>query len=50
MPLGERISQLKRAPILLLFSLLTLFFGMIYTQGYVTLPLDMQAHGLSGSD
>jgi len=45
-PLGERISQLKRAPILLMFSFLTLFFGIIYTQGYVGLPLDMQSHGL----
>jgi MFS family permease len=42
----ERISQLKREPILLVFSLLALFFGMIYMQGYVTLPLDMQADGL----
>jgi len=47
LPLGERISQLKRAPILLIFSLITLFFGIIYMQGNVTLPLDMQAHGLS---
>jgi MFS family permease len=46
MPLGKRISQLKRAPILLIFSLLTLFFGAIYTQGYIGLPLDMQSHGL----
>jgi len=46
LPIGERISQLKRAPILLLFSLITLFFGMIYTQSYVSLPLDMQSHGL----
>jgi MFS family permease len=45
-PLGKRISQLRRAPILLIFSLLTLFFGAIYTQGYVGLPLDMQSHGL----
>jgi MFS family permease len=44
--LTERISQLKRAPILLIFSFLTLFIGMIYTQGYVGLPLDMQSHGL----
>ena len=43
---GERISQLKRAPILLLFSLITLFFGIVYMQGNVTLPIDMQAHGL----
>ncbi len=42
----ERISQLKREPILLIFSLLTLFFGIMYTQGYVSLPLDMQSHGL----
>jgi MFS family permease len=46
LPIGERISQLKRAPILLIFSLITLFFGMIYTQSYVSLPLDMQSHGL----
>jgi MFS family permease len=46
LPLGERISLLKRAPILLIFSFITLFFGMIYMQGNVTLPLDMQAHGL----
>jgi MFS family permease len=46
MPLSERIAQLKRGPILLMFSFITLFFGMIYTQGYVGLPLDMQSHGL----
>jgi MFS family permease len=45
-PLSERITQLKRAPILLIYSLITLFFGVIYTQGYVSLPLDMQSHGL----
>src|SRR5512134_3587554 len=45
-PINERISQLRRAPILLIFSLITLFFGMIYTQGYVSLPLDMQSRGL----
>lgn len=50
LPLRERISQLKRAPILLLFSLITLFFGIVYMQGYVTLPLDMQAHGLGPRD
>ena len=44
--LRERLSQLKRAPILLIYSFITLFFGVIYTQGYVTLPLDMEAHGL----
>ncbi|RPJ26848.1 MAG: MFS transporter [Chloroflexi bacterium] len=45
-PLGKRISQLRRAPILLIFSFITLFFGMVYMQGNVTLPLDMQSHGL----
>ena len=45
-PLNERFNQLKREPILLIFSLLTLFFGIVYTQGYVALPLDMQANGL----
>jgi MFS family permease len=42
----ERISQLRREPILLIFSFITLFFGMIYVQGNVTLPLDMESHGL----
>jgi MFS family permease len=49
-PLSERVSQLKRAPILLLFSLITLFFGIVYMQGNVTLPLDMQADGLGPRD
>lgn len=44
--LRERMSQLQRAPILLIFSFLTLFFGTVYMQGNVTLPLDMQSHGL----
>ena len=42
----ERLTQLKREPILLLFSLLALFFGLVYMQGFVTLPVDMGAHGL----
>jgi len=42
----ERINQLKREPILLVFSFLALFVGMVYMQGYVTLPLDMGSHGL----
>ncbi|HAV78922.1 MAG TPA: MFS transporter [Anaerolineae bacterium] len=45
-PLSERLEQLKRAPILLWFTFLVLFFGMIYMQGNVTLPLDMQSNGL----
>ena len=42
----ERLIQLKREPILLLFSLLALFFGIIYMQGYVTLPVAMGLKGL----
>jgi MFS family permease len=45
--LRERAGQLGRAPILLLFASLTLFFGVIYMQGYITLPLEMISHGLS---
>lgn len=45
-PMNERVLQLKRAPLLLIFSAIAFFFGMIYTQGNVTLPLDMQSHGL----
>ncbi len=47
--LGERMTQLKREPLLLWFSLLALFFGMVYMQSNVTLPLDMQSHGLGPS-
>jgi MFS family permease len=45
-PIRERVGQLKREPILLIFSVLALFFGIIYTQGHVSLPLDMQSNGL----
>jgi len=47
---AERMRQLGREPILLLFSFLTLFIGIIYMQGYITLPVDMGAHGLGPSD
>lgn len=43
---NERIGQLKQEPILLVFTLLALFIGMIYMQGNVTLPLEMGSHGL----
>ncbi len=33
-------------PFLIWFSFMTLFFGMIYMQGNVTLPIDMASHGL----
>lgn len=44
--LRQRLAMLGREPLLLLFAGLTLIFGMIYMQGYVNLPLDMQAKGL----
>ena len=44
--LQERFTQLKREPILLLFSFLALFFGIIYMQGFVTLPVDMGSYDL----
>ncbi len=49
-PINERIQQVRREPLLLLLTMLTLFIGLIYMQGYVTLPLDMQAHGLTSAD
>lgn len=45
----DRVAQLRRVPILLWFSFLGLFIGIIYAQGNVTLPLDMAAHGLGPS-
>lgn len=48
--INERIRQVRREPLLLAFSALALFIGVIYMQGYVTLPLDMQAHGLTAAD
>ena len=47
---SERIQQIRREPLLLAFSALALLIGVIYMQGYVTLPLDMQAHGLTSAD
>jgi MFS family permease len=44
--LRERIVRLRREPFLLVFTGLALVFGTIYMQGNVTLPVDMQAHGL----
>lgn len=42
---SDRAKQLGQAPVLLWFSLLTLFVGMMYMQGTVTLPIDMASHG-----
>ena len=49
-PLGTRVKQLGREPVLLIFTALGLVFGIIYMQGMVTLPLDMQSHGLGPAD
>src|SRR5574340_1203377 len=49
-PLSDRLGQLGQEPVLLVFTLLTLLLGLIYMQGIVTLPLDMQKHGLGPSD
>jgi MFS family permease len=46
----ERIRQVKQHPVILVFTGLTLFIGIVYMQGYVTLPLDMRAHGLTPAD
>ncbi len=44
--ISQRVTQLKQAPLLLLFSFLALLTGSIYLQGNVTLPVDMLSHGL----
>jgi MFS family permease len=48
--LRTRVSQLAREPILLAVALLTLFFGAIYAQHQVTLPLAMADSGLRPGD
>ncbi len=48
--LRQRIRQVRQEPILLAFTGLTLLIGVVYMQGYVTLPLDMRAHGLTPAD
>jgi MFS family permease len=49
-PSRHRLRQALGDPMLLLFVLLSLGFGLIYSQGEVTLPLDVAAHGLLPSD
>jgi MFS family permease len=48
--MSARVGQALRDPMLLVFVLLSLFVGVIYSQGQVTLPLDMAANGLLPSD
>jgi len=45
--LGERLAVVRREPLLLVFTALALLFGTVYSQGIVTLPLEMRSHGLS---
>lgn len=49
-PFHERVRQIRRESLLLTFSVLALFVGMIYMQSYVTLPIDMKVHNLTSSD
>jgi MFS family permease len=44
-----RLAMLGKEPLLLVFAGLALLFGTIYMQNYVTLPVDMQAHGLGAA-
>ena len=46
----SRLGHVAREPILLVFSLFALMFGMIYAQSHVTLPVAMAASGLPPSD
>jgi MFS family permease len=50
MPMRDRAGQAARDPMLLVFVLLSLFVGIIYSQSHVTLPIDMAANGLPPSD
>jgi MFS family permease len=47
---SARAGQALRDPMLLFFVLLSLLVGIIYSQGQVTLPIDMAANGLPPSD
>jgi len=48
--LRGRIGEVGREPILLIFSLLTLLWAVVYSQSQVTLPLAMANSGLQPSD
>ncbi len=41
------IASALRDPLLVSYTLLAFLFACIFFQGYVTLPLDMRAHGMS---
>ena len=48
--LRARAGHIAREPILLIFALFALMFGMIYAQSHVTLPVAMADSGLPPSD
>lgn len=48
--IASRANQLLKEPVLLAFVALSFFFTLMFAQGYVTLPLDMQLKGLSPAD
>ncbi len=50
MPTRARAGRALGDPMLLVFVLLSLLVGIIYSQSHVTLPLDMAANGLPPSD
>ena len=45
-----RLDVLRREPLLLAFTALALLFGTVYMQAHVTLPVEMQSHGLTPAD
>ena len=45
-----RLNVLRREPLLLAFTVLALLFGTVYMQAHVTLPVEMQSHGLTPTD
>jgi MFS family permease len=49
-PVRARAGYALRDPMLMFFTLLSIFVGIIYSQGEVTLPLSMAAAGLPPSD
>jgi MFS family permease len=48
--LAGRAGRVAREPLMLVFALLALVFGIVYAQSHVTLPLSMADDGLPPSD
>src|SRR3954447_20339222 len=49
-PTRSRLGQALSDPMLLIFFVMSLLVGIIYSQSHVTLPIDMAANGLAPSD